>query len=43
MCVYKLAMLYVGEFASLEIDEIVNLQVDKPVGLMCLWVRKLMK
>jgi len=25
-------MLYVGEFASLEIGEIVNLQVDKPVN-----------
>ena len=39
---FKLVMLYVGEFASLEIGEIVNLQVDKPVGLMRLWVRKLM-
>lgn len=36
-------ILYVGEFASLEIGEIVNLQVGKPVGLMRLWVRKLMK
>ena len=42
LCVYKLVILYVGEFASLEIGEIVNLQVDKPVGLMRLWVRKLM-
>ena len=41
MC-FKLVMLYVGEFESLEIGEIVNLQVDKPVGLMRLWVRKLM-